>query len=278
MPNFIDQHNGALVLKQVLGGNGMLIVCRKRSIQVLFLIILGGLIGGCQTIPPYTGFEDEEELLAQVESTEMLHRWTRFEIKGGGSIPFESEILPGPAFGFKGTIEVYKNLYFGLGYDYSVHKIDETLEDFAGQPNAPALAENAAAIQWLDSFDRHNILFLFDYFVPLGDGWGLYTPVVRMGAGVGVVLIDGEAVSTGTLAQDIDSRLYTDLLIRPSIGIELPVHENIEFFLETNLDLSLGLLNNQLTVDGQLAGRRTTIDDSVNFSAVSIMGGITFTW
>ena len=256
----------------------------RSTLSGLMVAVVGlvfvGFGSGCQTAPPYTGFETEAELEAQLSRTEMLHRYARVEMKGGGIFPFDTDMEPGGGFGLKGSLEAYKNIYFGLEYGYFQQNVDETIEDFQDVFNSDpargeALALRADAEQWLKSLDRHNFLITADYYVPLGDAWGLNTPIFRSGLGLGAAIIVGEEVSTGTLAADVDARTFAGLLARPSMGIYLPVLENLELFAEGSLDVVFG---NELTIDGDLVGRRTKIEDRVNFSAVSLLGGVTFTW
>lgn len=251
-----------------------------RLMRSAWIVCCVLVIWGCQTAPPYTGFESEEELEAYVTETQMLHRHALVEVKGGGVFPFDTDMNPGAGFGVKGSLEAYKNLYFGFEYDFFRQQIDESLEDFLGvfksnPVKGEALAKSADAEQWLDEFDRHNLLFTADYYVPLGEAWGVYTPIFRVGLGLGAVLIDGNEVSAGTLASDVNARLFASFMARPSLGISFPLHENVRLFAEANVDL---VPDGDLTIDGKLVGRRARIQDKVNFSAVSVMGGVLFTW
>ena len=263
-----------------------MLICRQSPIRPVFSAVMVatvavvGLGSGCQTAPPYTDFASEEELEAQLNRTEMIHRYARVEFKGGGVFPFDTDMEPGAGFAIKGSLEAFKNVFFGIEYGYFEQDIDETLEDFQDVFNVDpargeALALGADAEQWLTGFDRHNILLTADYYIPLGDAWGLYTPIFRTGLGLGAVVVVGDEIATGTLAADIDARTYVGFLVRPSLGIYFPVLENIQLFAEGALDLNLG---GNLTIDGELVGRRTTIEDRVDFSAISVLGGLTFVW
>ncbi len=256
----------------------------KRSIQLIALGVLGWSVSGCQTAPPPTGFETEEQIRDHLEKTQLLHRRAKVELKGGGAIPFDSDMEPGPAFGIKASMEAYKNLFFGFEYGYSNHEVDETLEDFQRVFNVnPGLGEQLAADadpeQYFEEFDRHNFLLTFDYEIPLGDGWGLYTPIFRAGAGIGATIVIGDEVPDGTLADETDARIFGNFLFKPSVGIDFPIHENVRLFAEVNADV---IPDGKLTIKTNLSQggsqRRTRIDDSVNFSSVSFFGGVTITW
>jgi hypothetical protein len=210
----------------------------------------------------------------------MLHQRARVEFKGGFNFPFDTDIEPGSGVGIKGSIERFKNLYFGLEYNYFYNTIDETVAEFqdlfeTDPVRAQREALGADPEQWLKHLSRHNILFTADYEIPLGDALGAYTPVFRFGLGLGAVLVDGREISSNNFADDVDVRFFAMFLARPEIAFHFPLHKNVQLFIEGDLELTP---DGELVVEGDLFGRRTRIEDDVNFSAASVFGGVSVNW
>lgn len=247
-----------------------------RRFCLMCLLLAGWGVAGCQTPPPLGGFETMEEVIEREQESRMIHRRVNIDIKGGGFFPIDSDFDPGPLIGFKGQIEGYKNLYFGIEYNFITQDIGDTVEDFLrdfqnGDPTAERKALSADPEQWFESLDRHEILFGFDYDIPFDRG--PFVPRFRFGAGIGAVIFDGDLISDDAFGPELDDRTFVGFLFRPSAGFRFPVHENVVLFLEGSFDLIPPL---DVTVN--LDRNRTRLTDKVNFMGGSIAAGISITW
>ncbi|MBI4586877.1 MAG: hypothetical protein HY717_22920 [Planctomycetes bacterium] len=228
-------------------------------------------------ITPGGGYEEYDEIIAREEASQMLHRRFNVEIRGEAFVPINSNLNIGGGVGVKAEMEAFKNLYLGLGFDYIRQLVDETVADmlarFPGDPNAQNEAINADPEQWLESLDRYNILFLYDYDVPLWEG--KHPLIFRHGVGLGAVLINGQEVPGGTFAQTPEVRLFTQFLARPSVGFRWPIIDNLLIFVEASFDW---VPVQNLTVDGATFTRRAKVDGQVEFSGFNLGGGLTVSW
>lgn len=257
-----------------------MLVHRNGWLHLVCLMLSVWTLWGCQAQRSIEDLynESDEEMLARTARERMLHRRAIVEVKGGATIPLDPDFEVGSTVGVKGEMEVFKNLYLGLEFDYVNQgvetTIDDILQDFvAGSPAAENAARSAEPEQWFEEFDRYNILFLFDYDVPLWDSDR--AAMFRFGVGLGAVIVTGDTVSTA-FADEIDSRVFGQFLARPSVGFRIPIVENLLFFTEASLDL---VPEDTLTIDGRLVGgRRTKFDDDVTFSTFNIGGGLSVTW
>ncbi len=227
---------------------------------------------------PGGGYEEYDDIITREEASQMLHRRFNLEIRGEAFVPLNSNLNVGGGIGVKAEMEAVKNLYLGLGLDYIRQTVDETVADMqarfnAGDPNAQGDAENAKPEQWLESLERYNILFLYDYDIPLWEG--KHPLIFRHGVGLGAVFINGEEVRRGTFAQNPEVRLFTQFLARPSVGLRWSIIDNLLIFLEASFDW---VPRQNLTVDGATFTRRAKVDGEVDFSGFNLGGGLTVSW
>jgi hypothetical protein len=229
----------------------------------------------------YGWSEDEEDkkFLEDFERSHMVHRRAIFDVRGGGFFPIDPDMEAGFALGFTAEIEVYKNLYFGIGFDYSSQDVAETASDVLNQFNDgdPAAEASAAKLdpeQWFEDMERYSLLFLFDYDFPIVENEDI-SLVFRGGVGLGVVVIEGNPVSN-TFALDIEARTYANFQARPKVGLHLTFLENFTTFVEVAYDY---IPEDALTIEGTFfKGKRTKLLGDVDFSGIAIFGGFGIIW
>ncbi len=261
-----------------------MLIRRSRWIRLFCLFLAVGAFYGCQTpmtVEDYY-YQDEKSFNKQLGQNEMLHQRAIVDLKANFLVPLDTDFDIGVGPSIKGELEVYPNLFMGLELGYMTQNTDEDASDvlaqFRSNPNSQAAlnaAANLDAEQWMESFDRFNILFLFDYDIPFWEE-DPNAPIFRFGVGLGAVIITAEEVPADTFAESFDSRVFTQFLARPSVGIRYPVHENILLFGELALDL---IPSDNMSVSGPLFDSdRTDLDGQVNFSGLNLGFGIAFTW
>ena len=262
-----------------------MLALRDGWLRLICLGLASFVAWGCQIQRPleeiYT--EDTDTILEREYREQMLHVRTIAEGRGSIVFPVDSNVEIGFGGAFKGEIEVQKNLYLGMEIGYVSHDIDETAEDVldrfnAGDPAAEVAVAGLDTLQWLDNFERINILFLFDYDIPFWDE--PTAPIFRFGAGVGAALVLGDEVDSTTFAADIDAdRVWSQILFRPSLGLRFPVHPNILLFADASYDW---IPADTYTVTADLGPdptrKRTKVGSDVDFSGFNLAFGLAFVW
>lgn len=257
---------------------------RNRWIRLSCLFLAVGVFSGCHTSPDVEDYyyQDEESFEKQLGREEMLHQRAILDLKGNAFIPLDTDFKVGYGGGIKGELEVYPNLFLGLELDYVYQEVDENASDVLGQfrsnPNSQAALQAAASLdaeQWMESFERYNILFVFDYDIPFWED-DPHAPVFRFGVGLGAVIITAEEVPSDTFAEPFDARVFSQFLARPSVGLRFPFHDHFSVFTQVSLDL---IPSDNMSVSGPLFdSNRTDLDGQVNFSGLNIGVGFAFTW
>ena len=173
----------------------------------------------------------EEITIESVQKAEMMHRRAQAEFRLGPSFPFDladpgrdPHTKIGIAGGGKLQLETAKNIYMGLSVDWT---------DNIVEANTGGIGEQIFAVR---GYDRLSVLGTLDYDIPLTeDSDGL---LLRMGLGIGMTVVDFNTVpsfSQNPLFGKIED-VY-QIMIRPSIGLRLPVSENLLIFSELSYDI-----------------------------------------
>ena len=173
----------------------------------------------------------EEITVESVQKAEMMHRRAQAEFRLGPSFPFDladpgrdPHTKIGIAGGGKLQLETAKNIYMGLSVDWT---------DNVVEANTGGIGEQIFAVR---GYDRLSVLGTLDYDIPLTeDSDGL---LLRMGVGIGMTVIDFNTLPNfqqNPLFGKIED-VY-QIMIRPSIGLRLPVSENLLIFSELSYDI-----------------------------------------
>lgn len=255
-----------------------------------WILVLTLSMVGCQTAPeqiPSKGFTDdfggdvptrEEITVESVQDKEMLHQRAQLELRLGGSFPFDlfdpgrdpyinSFGENGPAHGSgqleavaggKLQLETAKNVYLGLAFDWTVHSVE---------PNTQGLSEQVFA---LEAFERLSVVGTVDYDIPLTeDAEGL---LLRLGMGIGMTVVDFKTLPSflNNPAFGKVEDLY-QIMFRPSLGLRLPVSDNLLLFSELTYDI-VPERSIAFETDTAIAGERAI------FSSGALIFGISFQW
>ena len=173
----------------------------------------------------------EEITIESVQKAEMMYQRAQAEFRLGPSFPFDladpgrdPHVKIGIAGGGKLQLETAKNIYMGLSVDWT---------DNVVEANTSGIGEQIFAVR---GYDRLSVLGTLDYDIPLTeDSDGL---LLRMGLGIGMTVVDFNtqpSFSQNPLFGKIED-VY-QIMIRPSIGLRLPVSENLLIFSELSYDI-----------------------------------------
>ena len=216
--------------------------------------------------------EEHRRFLEEFERTTMVHRRANLDLRLGGFFPVDSDFNTSLSLGFTGEIEVYKNLYLGLSFDYADMDVDSVSEEEVKNGTLPTGTGARNPERWFERFDRYSFLFLFDRDVPIVQS-DEHDLMFRWGLGLGVVIMDGEIASIfPEQGLDVDGRTYVNFLARPKIGLHYRFFENYLAFLALGYDF---VPEDSLTVN--INSNRTKLGD-VDASGFTIFSGLGFTW
>ena len=252
------------------------------SLSCCFLVFL---LGGCNTAPEKiepldyqddfgTSFAAEPITAESVAEESMLHQRAQFDLKFDGAIPTESKIDPAFSIGGKVGLEVFKNLFMGLSFNYANHEINDGADD-----SLTGDIGRLDAIQLFQEYDRFSILGHFDYDIPLtkpSADFGALT--FRFGLGVGLVIIDGEE-DPFLRSQFEQARSSFELVtfytavVRPSLELRCRVWEHGHVFAGVSYDWVPGD-----RIDARIGGERAEVDSDIDFDNVNIGAGFSFEW
>ncbi|HLU48205.1 MAG TPA: hypothetical protein VK116_08980 [Planctomycetota bacterium] len=241
-----------------------------------WILLAAFAFAGCQSTRPGDSipdpsFEDDfgyaetepitEERLAREEQ---IFERAQLELRFGGRIPFDflrpSEdtlIDPGFGIGSKLSFEIprAKNVYLGLLVEWGYHEVD-SFGEVAGPEQ----------IDLVDSFQKWNFMLSLDYDIPLTDS---DLPLLfRVGGAVGVNL--QKFNEDDQFNDTIDT--FVGFVLRPSIGLRLPINENLLVFTEASYEWvpERDLVTN-------IAGAEVAGDAPI-FSAGGLWLGLAFQW
>ena len=212
-----------------------------RAFGLILLLALSMV--GCQSAPEQIASKvetddfggvlpnKEEITVESVQKAEMMHQRAQAEFRLGPSFPFDlfdpgrdPHTKIGIVGGGKLQLETAKNIYMGLSVDWT---------DNVVEANTSGIGEQIFAVR---GYDRLSVLGTLDYDIPLTeDSDGL---LLRMGVGIGMTVIDFNTLpsfSQNPLFGKIED-VY-QIMIRPSIGLRLPVSENLLIFSELTYDI-----------------------------------------
>jgi len=257
-----------------------MILRRVSVLSILGCALAGPFLAGCNTAPQRItaaahtddfGSEvagNEDVTIETVQRNQLMHQRAQVEVRLGPSFPFDLfdpgrdarddndpaeffNTFEGWAIGVKGALEAYKNVFWGVAFDYSNQNIAELSLGVDEQINA------------VDSYDRFTFLGTFDYDIPLSESADAL--VIRLGLGVGIVVFKFE---DDGLAEIED--IY-QIVFRPAVGLRYPIHENAVVFTELSYDIvpdkSLGTSESQ-----GISGERAVL------SSGAIWVGVAFQW
>ena len=207
---------------------------------------------------------DEPITESSVSEEQMLHRRAQIEIRAIGAVPVdESDLEAGAGAGVKASIEVQKNIYLGLAFDWARFDID------ADDLSSPSGLANAGPLQRYEYIDRYNILFTFDHDIVLSRNFIREdSPLMfRWGFGPGVFIAAGPEEEA--LAGDLVT--FVQFLLRGEVGLRwqlapwaiVSLGGAFDFVPEDNIEVNFG--NDVRAVEGK-----------VNFSTFNVVGGLTF--
>lgn len=242
---------------------------------VIYGSLLGLLALGCKAVPPSPmDYEEEENIEETVLRTEMMKHRARVEPKTGVLIPvngdFEIADLSSPVIGVKGSFEaIQKGMFFGLEFNYAHFETKNPLQPSQSGPLEAAELDALPTESLFESFDQYKLLFTWDYDIPLGTS--LYSPIFRIGVGLGAVGIDPTEAPGNTLREFNQEFTFVG---RPTIGFRFPFHEHIGAFIEANYDFIP-----EIQMTGKTLDENVNIgDNKVNFSTGNIWFGLSFEW
>ncbi len=236
---------------------------------------------GCQGAPeqsPSKGFTDdfggdvptrEEITVESVQDKEMLYQRAQAELRLGTTFPFDlfdafhdPHTEKGMVGGGKLQLEVAKDIYMGLSFDWTDHTVEsrESTPEFT-----PGFGE---AIFAADGYDRLSVLGTLDYDIPItGDAVGL---LLRLGMGIGMTVADfntqPDFLNNPAFGKIED--LY-QIMFRPSIGLRLPVSENLLVFSELSYDI-VPERSIAFETDTAVAGERSILSNGALIFGISL--------
>ena len=251
----------------------------QRASALLWLAFLSLSVVSCNSTPrrldpaEYTDdFGDSigTELIddKSVGARQMLHRRVRVEPYGRAVVPIESNFEVGSSFGARGSIEVQKDLFVGVAFDW-VHLT--TKDDISSAGSTGGNLAGTEASEFYKSLDRFNLLATVDYDFHLSDEFLVANSPLTLGVGLGA----GAVVVTGDEAQGLSSPFdlepYFGLLLRPSADLRWKLAE--QGFLTLNLSFDWIPADN---VDVDFLGDRRELGDKIDFSTFNVGLGYTF--
>jgi hypothetical protein len=255
--------------------------CRLRTHACAWVTLVCITALGCNGAPTriepakyrdHFGQELGEETITEesVGREQMLNRRAQLELRGAAVVPIESNLEVGAGAGIKGEIETFKNLFFGVSFDWSHLETDKQIADSVNALDTAALL-NADPTELFESLDRYNFLLLFDYDVPLAKSFSF-----RFGAGLGLALItfDEGRNPDNVSPPGYDLEPFVAFLFRPSIDFRWQVWEHgyltagasYDFIPTGNIEIS------------PAKGDRSEVNGSVNFSTINLGGAWVFEW
>jgi len=267
-----------------------MLVSRDAMRAFGWILVLTFSMVGCQSTPEQIASKthsddfgevvpDKEEITIEaVQKSEMMHQRAQFELRLGGSFPFDlfdpgrdphidsfgengpfdgSGAIQG-VIGSKLQLEAAKNIYLGLSFDFT----DHTVETGGGEQ-----------IFAVSGFDRLSVLGTIDYDIPLNTTGALDGLMLRVGMGMGMTVVDFNTLPQylpplGTQGKVED--IY-QIMFRPSIGLRLPVSDNLLFFSEFTYDI-VPEKSMAFETNIAIAGERAI------FSSGAIIVGLSLQW
>ena len=246
-----------------------------RAFGLILLLALSMV--GCQSAPEQIASKvetddfggalpnKEEITVESVQKAEMMHQRAQAEFRLGPSFPFDladpgrdPHVKIGIAGGGKLQLETAKNIYMGLSVDWT---------DNVVEANTGGVGEQVFAVR---GYDRLSVLGTLDYDIPLTeDSEGL---LLRMGMGIGMTFIDFNTLPSFTSNPQFGKieDIY-QIMFRPSIGLRLPVSENLLIFSELSYDI-VPERRIAFETDVAVAGERAI------FSSGALLFGVSLKW
>ena len=246
-----------------------------RAFGLILLLALSMV--GCQSAPEQIvskvatddfggALPNKEEITVEsVQKAEMMYQRAQAEFRLGPSFPFDlfdpgrdPYTKIGIVGGGKLQLETAKNIYMGLSVDWT---------DNIVEANTGGLGEQIFAVR---GYDRLSILGTLDYDIPLTeDSEGL---LLRMGMGIGMTFIDFNTLPSFTANPQFGKieDVY-QIMFRPSIGLRLPISENILIFGELSYDI-VPERRMAFETDVAVAGQRAI------FSSGALLFGVSLQW
>ena len=215
-----------------------MLVSRDAMRTFGWILALTLSMAGCQSAPEQIPSKDvsddfgevlpnqEEITVESVQNKEMLHQRAQAEFRLGPAFAFDlfdpgrdPHTDVGILGGGKLQLETAKNIYMGLSVDWT---------DNVVEANTSGIGEQIFAVR---GYDRLSVLGTLDYDIPLTEDSD--SLLLRMGMGIGMTFIDFNTLPSFTSNPQFGKieDLY-QIMFRPSIGLRLPVSENLLLFSE----------------------------------------------
>ena len=246
-----------------------------RAFGLILLLALSMV--GCQSAPEQIASKvatddfggvlpnKEEITVESVQKAEMMYERAQAEFRLGPSFPFDladpgrdPQTKIGIVGGGKLQLETAKNIYMGLSVDWTDNVVNS--QEGSG-------GEQIFAVR---GYDRLSVLGTLDYDIPLTeDSEGL---LLRMGMGIGMTFID-----FNTQPSFLENRLFGkiedvyQIMFRPSIGLRLPLSDNLLLFSELSYDI-VPERRIAFATDVAVAGQRPI------FSSGALIFGVSLQW
>ncbi|MBI4605785.1 MAG: hypothetical protein HY721_27785 [Planctomycetes bacterium] len=214
-----------------------------------------------------------------VGETQMLHRRVQLELKGAAAIPTgffqDNGFEVGASAGAKGEIELVKDFFLGLSFDYVTMEQGDGVSDVLSNPLSLSGVEPD---QLYDTIDRYNFLAVADYDWTLARSFLVEKAPLkfRLGGGLGATVVDGEVDSSledqiKAAGGDIETVPYVGFLARASAGVRWQVLPTMLLFAEVSLDFVY-----PFEIEIRLNRVRSTVDGDIDFGSVNLGGGVAF--
>ena len=258
----------------------------RGSRAAMFLCLFGaiGLLFLDAPLPAAERDDQDDEITEEtIMATEMLDHRARLELKTAFIIPtnskfdIETPVSTDNGFqfvgGIKGSFEVAKNTWATFEVDYA--RLESTSPVVPGTSQVDLLAARTEDL--MEYYDRIQVFLGVDYDFVLGKSypkpeWGLYSPIFRIGMGLGGTAMLPKEAEGNTLIKLHNA--YAFVVRVPSLAFLFPFHENVGLFVQGDLDW----VPYKVQMDGNVQGENVDVGNSIEFSSFNVSMGLMFQW
>lgn len=214
--------------------------------------------GGAVEAPPITEESVSEEM--------MLHQRAQLELNAGMVMPI-GEFEVGPSLGLKGSLEAYKNIFFGLSFDWARQNVDEGISSL----DDPGDLERADADQFYEYINRYNLLMTADYDIPLEEDFLVEDTrlILRLGLGAGSSIIVGK--EDKAIDETVKINTYFGFLLRPAVSLRWMLSKRSLVFFTAAYDFVY-----PDKIDVRITGSSRRVDDDLYFGTFLLQFGVAF--
>lgn len=214
-----------------------------------------------------------------VGEREMLHRRWQLDLKGQAAIPTgffqDNGFEVGPSAGVKVAIEVEKNLFVGIDFDWANWKQKDGV---SSSLSSPSTLSGVTPDQLFEDLDRYNFLLSVDY------DWTIARSFIvdkhplkwRLGLGVGGTLIEGNVDATldrqvKAAGSELDIVPYVGFCARFGTGLRWQASDSVILFTQASYDLVY-----PFTMEVRIDRNRSEVDGDIDFGSINLGAGIAF--